>query len=99
MILSTPAQMTDAGRFQEYGKARIGNATFISPENVLEEGRLKGGGAQGYLRPIERQPDGSGLLGRYLWGFCGVVCSAAHGDSMTGFISGRISRSEGVRGA
>jgi thiosulfate/3-mercaptopyruvate sulfurtransferase len=35
------AQMEDARSFQEYGKARIGNATFISPENVLKEGRLK----------------------------------------------------------
>ena len=35
--------MVDARSFQEYGKARIGNATFISPENVLEEGRLKPG--------------------------------------------------------
>jgi thiosulfate/3-mercaptopyruvate sulfurtransferase len=37
------AQMVDAGSFQDYGKARIGNATHISPENVLEEGRLKAG--------------------------------------------------------
>jgi len=38
MILSGQAQMADAGRFQKYGKARIGNATFICSENVLEKG-------------------------------------------------------------
>ncbi|MCX6677283.1 MAG: rhodanese-like domain-containing protein [Methanothrix sp.] len=42
-VKSGQAQMVDARSFQDYGKARIGNATFISPENVLEEGRLKGG--------------------------------------------------------
>ena len=42
-VKSGQAQMVDARSFQEYGKARIGNATFISPENVLEEGRLKTG--------------------------------------------------------
>ena len=42
-VKSGQAQMVDARSFQEYGKARIGNATFISPENVLEEGRLKPG--------------------------------------------------------
>jgi thiosulfate/3-mercaptopyruvate sulfurtransferase len=42
-VESGQAQMVDARSFQEYGKARIGNATFISPENVLEEGRLKPG--------------------------------------------------------
>jgi thiosulfate/3-mercaptopyruvate sulfurtransferase len=40
-VKSGEAQMVDARSFQEYGKARIGNATFISPENVLEDGRLK----------------------------------------------------------
>ncbi|MCX6673746.1 MAG: rhodanese-like domain-containing protein [Methanothrix sp.] len=42
-VKSGQAQMVDARSFQDYGKARISNATFISPENVLEEGRLKGG--------------------------------------------------------
>jgi len=35
--------MMDAERFQEYGKARISNATFICPEYLLEEDRLKAG--------------------------------------------------------
>ncbi|MCK9441670.1 MAG: rhodanese-like domain-containing protein, partial [Methanothrix sp.] len=42
-VKSGQAQMVDARSFQDFGKARIGNATFISPENVLEEGRLKEG--------------------------------------------------------
>ena len=42
-VKSGQAQMVDARSFQEYGKARISNATFISPENLLEEGRLKPG--------------------------------------------------------
>ena len=42
-VKSGQAQMVDARSFQDYGKARIGNATFISPESVLEEGRLKAG--------------------------------------------------------
>jgi 3-mercaptopyruvate sulfurtransferase SseA len=42
-VKSGQAQMVDARSFQDYGKARIGNATFISPESVLEEGRLKPG--------------------------------------------------------
>ena len=36
------AQMVDARSFQDYGRPRILNATLISPENVLEDGRLKG---------------------------------------------------------
>jgi thiosulfate/3-mercaptopyruvate sulfurtransferase len=40
-VKSGQAQMVDARSFQDYGKARIGNATFISPENVQENGRLK----------------------------------------------------------
>lgn len=42
-VKSGQAQMVDARSFQDFGKDRIGNATFISPENVLEEGRLKAG--------------------------------------------------------
>jgi thiosulfate/3-mercaptopyruvate sulfurtransferase len=42
-VKSGQAQMVDARSFQDFGKASIGNATFISPENVLEEGRLKPG--------------------------------------------------------
>ncbi len=43
LIKSGQAQMVDARSFQEFGKSRILNATFISPESVLEEGRLKEG--------------------------------------------------------
>jgi thiosulfate/3-mercaptopyruvate sulfurtransferase len=42
-VKSGQAQMVDARSFQEFGKSRILNATFISPENVLEGGRLKNG--------------------------------------------------------
>jgi thiosulfate/3-mercaptopyruvate sulfurtransferase len=42
-VKSGKAQMVDARSFQEFGKSRILNATFISPESVLEEGRLKNG--------------------------------------------------------
>ena len=42
-VRSGQAQMVDARSFQDFGKARIGNATFISPENVQEEGRLNAG--------------------------------------------------------
>jgi thiosulfate/3-mercaptopyruvate sulfurtransferase len=42
-VKSGRAQMVDARSFQEFGKSRILNATFISPENVLEDGRLKNG--------------------------------------------------------
>jgi len=44
-VKSGQAQMVDARSFQDYGKSRIGNATFISPENLLEDGRLKAGTA------------------------------------------------------
>jgi thiosulfate/3-mercaptopyruvate sulfurtransferase len=37
------AQMVDARTFQEFGKSRIQNATFISPESLLQAGRLKNG--------------------------------------------------------
>ena len=33
--------MVDARSILDYGRARIGNATFISPDDVLDEGRLK----------------------------------------------------------
>ena len=42
-VKSGQAQMVDARSFQDFGKASIGNATLINPENVLEEGRLKSG--------------------------------------------------------
>jgi thiosulfate/3-mercaptopyruvate sulfurtransferase len=42
-VLSGQAQMVDARTFQEFGKSRILNATFISPESVLDGGRLKNG--------------------------------------------------------
>lgn len=43
LVKSGQAQMVDARTFQDFGKASIGNATFISPEKVMEEGRLKAG--------------------------------------------------------
>jgi 3-mercaptopyruvate sulfurtransferase SseA len=43
LVKSGQAQMVDARSFQDYGKAKIDNATFISPESVLEDGRLKAG--------------------------------------------------------
>ena len=42
-VLSGQAQMVDARTFQKFGKSRILNATFISPESLLEGGRLKNG--------------------------------------------------------
>ncbi len=42
-VKSGQAQMVDARSFQEFGKSRILNATFIPPENVLDESRLKNG--------------------------------------------------------
>lgn len=42
-VKSGQVQMVDARSFQEFGKSRILNATFIPPENVLDEGRLKNG--------------------------------------------------------
>ncbi|HPS91615.1 MAG TPA: rhodanese-like domain-containing protein [Methanothrix sp.] len=42
-MLSGQAQMVDARTFQQFGKSRIFNATFISPESILEAGRLKNG--------------------------------------------------------
>ncbi|MGB5101368.1 MAG: rhodanese-like domain-containing protein [Methanothrix sp.] len=42
-VKSGQSQMVDARSFQDFGKSRISNATFISQENVLEEGRLKAG--------------------------------------------------------
>jgi thiosulfate/3-mercaptopyruvate sulfurtransferase len=40
-IKSGNAQMVDARTFQDFGKSRIPNAIFISPESLLEEGRIK----------------------------------------------------------
>jgi thiosulfate/3-mercaptopyruvate sulfurtransferase len=42
-VKSGKAQMVDARSFQDFGEARIDNATFIGRDNVLEEGRLKTG--------------------------------------------------------
>jgi len=42
-VLSGQAQMVDARTFQQFGKSRILNATFISPESLQEAGRLKNG--------------------------------------------------------
>jgi thiosulfate/3-mercaptopyruvate sulfurtransferase len=40
-IKSGKAQTVDARTFQDYGKSRIPNAIFISPESLLEGGRIK----------------------------------------------------------
>ena len=42
-IKSGKAQMVDARTFQDFGKSRIPNAIFISPEIILEDGRIKAG--------------------------------------------------------
>jgi thiosulfate/3-mercaptopyruvate sulfurtransferase len=42
-VKSGQGQMVDARSFQDFGTARIDNATFIDPDNVLVEGRLKAG--------------------------------------------------------
>lgn len=42
-VLSGQAQMVDARTFEQFGRSRIPNATFIGPESVLEGGRLKNG--------------------------------------------------------
>lgn len=42
-VLSGQAQMVDARTFQQFGKSRILNATFISPESLQDAGRLKNG--------------------------------------------------------
>jgi len=42
-VISGQAHLVDARGFQEWGGARIGNATWISAEDVLAEGRLKAG--------------------------------------------------------
>lgn len=40
-VKSEEAQTVDARSFQEFGKGRIPNSLFISPEDVLENGRIK----------------------------------------------------------
>ncbi len=40
-VKSGQAQMVDSRSFQEFGKSRILNATFISPEDAQKDGRLK----------------------------------------------------------
>jgi thiosulfate/3-mercaptopyruvate sulfurtransferase len=42
-IKSGKAQMVDARTFQDFGKSRIPNAIFISPEIILEGGKIKAG--------------------------------------------------------
>ncbi len=42
-VRSGEGQMVDARTFEEFGRSRILNATFISPESVLDGGRLKNG--------------------------------------------------------
>lgn len=41
LVGSEGVQLVDARSILDYGRARIGNATFISPDDVLDEGRLK----------------------------------------------------------
>ena len=41
LVSSGDAQMVDARSFQDYGVARIGNATLINLDSVIDEGRLK----------------------------------------------------------
>lgn len=43
LVRSGQVQIVDARSFQDYGSSKIGNATWIGPENLLEEGRLKAG--------------------------------------------------------
>lgn len=42
-VESGRVQMVDARRIQDFGREKIGNASWISPESLLEEGRLKSG--------------------------------------------------------
>lgn len=42
-IKSGNAQMVDARTFQDFGKSKIPDAIFISPESILEGGRIKEG--------------------------------------------------------
>ena len=42
-VKSDTAGIVDARTFQEFGKARIPNAVFIEPDQILENGRLKAG--------------------------------------------------------
>lgn len=42
-VKSGQAQLVDARSLQDYGTGRIGNATFISPERLIAEGRLSPG--------------------------------------------------------
>ncbi len=42
-VISGQPQLVDARSFQEWGETKIGNATWISVESVLTEGRLKAG--------------------------------------------------------
>ncbi|MGV8174447.1 MAG: sulfurtransferase [Methanothrix sp.] len=41
LVRSESVQLVDARSILDYGRARIGNATFIGPDDVLDEGRLK----------------------------------------------------------
>ena len=42
-VKSGQAQLVDARSLQDYGTGRIGNATFVSPERLIAEGRLSPG--------------------------------------------------------
>ena len=41
LVRSGAVQLIDARRIQDFGKEKIGNASWISPESLLAEGRLK----------------------------------------------------------
>lgn len=41
LVRSGSVQLIDARRIQDFGKEKIGNASWISPESLLAEGRLK----------------------------------------------------------
>jgi len=41
LVKSGTVKMVDARSFQDYGVERIGNATLINPDSVLDDGRLK----------------------------------------------------------
>ena len=41
LVRSGTVQLIDARRIQDFGREKIGNATWISPDSLLAEGRLK----------------------------------------------------------
>ena len=79
-IKSGKAQMVDARTFQDFGKSRIPKAVFISPETLLEGGRIKAASKlNDTFARLNRSRTGCGLLQRSLECLSGLVRSAAHG--------------------